>query len=118
MARGKKTGGGSRKGIPNTYRLETREALWDYIRAQGPTANPFKRLVDRMMTTDNEATEVNCASILADRLLPRLKAVEVSGNEAQPLRVLLEALDGQPYAAVHHLLYPEGEPLRLPHETA
>lgn len=118
MARnGVKTGGGSRKGIPNKVSIYTREELLAYIAATGPAANPFKRMVDRMMTTDNEAIEIACAQALADRLLPKLKAVEVSANidNLQQALALLRAL---PDAALAQIEHPDGEPLGLPHETA
>lgn len=118
MARnGVKTGGGSRKGIPNKVSISTRESLMAYMTAKGPDANPFKRLVDRMMATDNEAIEIACAQALADRLLPKLKAIEVSGDESHPLRLLIERLDQVSDAELHQMLHPEA-PRGLPHETA
>jgi hypothetical protein len=86
MARnGTKTGGGSRKGRPNKRTLKTRDELWAYIEQGGPGANPFQRLVDRMMATDSEAIEITCAQALADRLLPKLKAVEHTGKDGGPI---------------------------------
>ena len=105
------------KGSPNKLRIQTREELWAYIREHGPDANPFKRLVDLMMTTDNAAIEIACAQTLADRLLPKLKAIEVSGDDGQPLRLLLERLDQVSDAELHAMVQPEA-PLGLPHETA
>jgi Family of unknown function (DUF5681) len=98
--------------------IVTRDDLLAYIQQRGPAANPFRRLVDRMMSTDNEAIEVACAQALADRLLPKLKAMEVRGSEEHPLRLLVERLDSQPLPEVMAALYPDGAPLRLPHETA
>jgi hypothetical protein len=98
--------------------IVTRDDLLAYIAQQGPTANPFRRMVDLMMRTDNPSIEVACAQALADRLLPKLKAVEVRGSDEHPLRVLVERLDSQPLADVVAVLYPDGAPLRLPHETA
>jgi hypothetical protein len=109
---------GRPKGVSHRLLIHSREDLWSYIAEQGPAANPFRRLVDRMMTTDNEAIEIACAQALADRLLPKLKAIEVSGSEEHPLRLLVERLDSQPLPEVMAALYPDGLPLRLPHETA
>lgn len=114
---GARPGAGRPKGSTSKPLIETRQDLWDYIAACGPTANPFRRLVDRMMQTDNEAIEIACAQALADRLLPKLKAIEVSGNEEHPLRLLLERLDQVSDAALHQMITPEA-PLGLPHETA
>jgi hypothetical protein len=109
---------GRPKGLKQRLLIQSREDLWAYIAAKGEGANPFRRLVDRMMTTTDEAIELACAQTLADRLLPKLKSVEVSGNADHPLRVLLERLDSQPLDAVYALLHPDDTPLRLPHETA
>ncbi|HSF30285.1 MAG TPA: hypothetical protein VLK82_07420 [Candidatus Tectomicrobia bacterium] len=89
MPRGSQPGerrGGRRKGTPNKRSLKTREELWAYIEAQiaqGHTANPFQVLVDTMLTSPTE--RVQCAIALADRLLPKLKAVEISGDPDRPL---------------------------------
>jgi hypothetical protein len=109
--------GGRVKGTPNKRSLRSRDDLWAYIAQCGDDANPFKRMVDRMMSTENEAIEIACAQALADRLLPKLKAIEISGDDAHPLRLLLEHLDQVSDAALHQLIQPEA-PLGLPHETA
>jgi hypothetical protein len=85
VARGFKTGGRTR-GTPNKRRLETREQLWGYLDQHG--INPFEVLADTMRTTADEKLKVTCASVLADRLLPRLKAVELSGDPDRPLVVM------------------------------
>jgi hypothetical protein len=108
---------GRPKGSGNAPLVRTREQLWAYVEAHGPSANPFLRLFERMRTTDNEAIEIACAQALADRLLPKLKAIEVSGDEAHPLRLLIERLDQVSDAELHQLVQPEA-PLGLPHETA
>lgn len=114
---GARPGAGRPKGSTSKPLIQTRQDLWDYIAACGPTANPFRRLVDRMMTTANESIEIACAQALADRLLPKLKAIEVSGDEAHPLRLLIERLDQVSDAELHQLVQPSS-PLGLPHETA
>ena len=89
MARnGVKTGGGSRKGIPNKLSLKTREDLWAYIDKQcaaGQSANPFQVMVDTMIRTRLVMLKVACAQALADRLLPKLKAVEHTGAGGGPI---------------------------------
>jgi hypothetical protein len=86
MAKGYKTGG-RQKGTPNKVSLKTREQLWVYLDQHG--TNPFAVLADMMRTTTDEKLKVTCASVLADRLLPRLKAVELSGDQERPLAVQL-----------------------------
>jgi hypothetical protein len=82
--------GGRKQGRANTVTLKTRDELWAYIDqlcAQGQAANPFRLLVD-LMVSDPEA-RVQCAIALADRLLPKLKAIELSGDPERPLAVQL-----------------------------
>lgn len=82
--------GGRKRGRANTVTVKSRDELWKYIDqlcAQGQAANPFQVLVDLMMH-DPEA-RVQCAIALADRLLPKLKAVELSGDPEKPLGVRL-----------------------------
>jgi hypothetical protein len=87
---GKRPGAGRKQGIPNRMTVTTREALWAYIESQTTLeqdANPFRRLVSRMLHTMDEQIEVRCAVELADRLLPKLKAVEHTGKDGGPLEV-------------------------------
>lgn len=114
---GKRPGAGRPKGSTNTPLLQTREDLWAYIASHGPQANPFIRMVERMMDTDHEAIEIACAQALADRLLPKLKAVEVSTN-IDNLAQALALLRALPDAELARMEHPDGGPLGLPHETA
>lgn len=114
---GKQPGSGRPKGSKNKQSIRTREELWAYIWAQGPEANPFTRMVDRMLTTTDPQIEMQCMVALADRLLPKLKAVEVSTN-IDNLAQALALLRALPDAALAQLEHPGGEPLGLPHETA
>jgi hypothetical protein len=82
----KTPGSGRKPGSRNKVQVKTREELWAYIDAQvaqGKTANPFQVLVDTMIQSPRE--RVQCAMALADRLLPRLKALELSGDPDRPL---------------------------------
>lgn len=66
--------------------ITTREELWAYIakqQAHGHTANPFQVLVDAMIASPLD--RIQCAIALADRLLPKLKAVELSGDPDRPV---------------------------------
>lgn len=84
MAQGVKTGGRT-KGTPNRRRLETREQLQAYLDHRG--INVFETLVTTMLTTTDERIKVQCAQVIADRLLPRLKSVEIAGDPERPLTV-------------------------------
>jgi len=110
---------GRPRGAHTKLSLKTREGIWKHIEqlaAQGREANPFAVLIGLMLDSDDEHIRLHAATALSDRLLPKLKAVEVSGNEEHPLKVLIQHLDQLSTADLHELLYPEGGPLRLPHE--
>lgn len=112
---------GRPKGASPKITVKSREALWDYIdtlSAAGKAANPFVVLVDTMVESTDPGPRVACAIALADRLLPKLKAIEVSGNEAHPLHLLLAHFAEMPYAELHQALNPDGASLGRPHETA
>ena len=82
----KTPGSGRKPGSRNKVTIKTREELWAYIDAQvaqGHAANPFQVLVDTMLRSPLE--RIQCAIALADRLLPKLKAVEISGDPDKPL---------------------------------
>jgi len=118
---GKRPGAGRPKGVPNKRPIKSRDELWAYIDQQcalGKQANPFHVLVDTMMSDEKPGLRVTCAQDLADRLLPKLKAIEISGSEEHPLHLLLQRLDSQPLADVVSALTADAPPLRLPHETA
>ena len=101
--------------------MQTRESIWKHIEqlaAQGKEANPFVVLTSLMLDSDDQHIRVSCAVALADRLLPKLKAVEVSGDPEHPIRMLMEQLEHFSDSDMHRLLYPEGKPLGLPHEPS
>lgn len=82
----KTPGSGRKKGTKNKGTIQTREALQRYLEGQG--SDPFQVLVDIMRSTTDEKLKVTCATVLADRLLPKLKAVEISGDPERPLVVM------------------------------
>jgi hypothetical protein len=114
MPRGRKPGtpktGGRTKGTPNKCSVRTREALWDYVESQAAgdaMAHPV-RLFTTIMTspTSSTADRLTAASALFDRMLPKLKAVELSGDPDKPL-VLTDATLRQ--ARIAALLAKRGE---------
>jgi len=85
---GKRPGAGRPKGRTNTATIKSREALWAYIDKQtaaGKHANPFQVMVDTMTRTRQPALKIACAQALADRLLPKLKAIEHTGAGGGPI---------------------------------
>lgn len=85
MARGgKRPGAGRPKGAQTRLTVQTRALLWDYIEQQSTPAkscNPFIRAVDLLRDSDDPAIIMRCIDFLGDRLLPKLKAIEVDLGE-------------------------------------
>ena len=78
---------GRPRGAQTRLTLKTRESIWKHIEhlaAQGKEANPFVVLTSLMLESDDEHIRVACAVALADRLLPKLKAVELSADPDRP----------------------------------
>ena len=79
---------GRKKGTHNKLTIKSREQLWAYIEQQcalGKQANPFIVLVDTMVRSRHASLKIACAGDLADRLLPKLKAVEHTGKDGGPI---------------------------------
>lgn len=97
MARGgRRNGAGRPKGARTQGSLQSREDLWAYIQQQcalGHRANPYEVLVDTMVTTDDARLKIQCARELATYLLPRLAAVQLSGDPEHPVTVYQVELD-------------------------
>lgn len=84
MAKGVKTGGRTR-GTPNKRRIETRQQLQDYLDTRG--MNVFEVLTTLMQTSADERIRIQAAIALLDRLMPRLKNLELAGDPERPLTV-------------------------------
>ena len=80
-----KTGGGSRKGIPNRAKLAFREELQKYCDDLG--FDPFHALVHMAMDEhlDNDQLRFAALKELCQFLQPKLRSVELTGDEARPL---------------------------------
>lgn len=88
MARGLKTGGGSRKGRPNKRKADFRAALQAY--AEEKHVDPHYWMIDLIADPDADiGHKVQCAKEVAQYLQPKLKAMdlEISGNPEKPLVV-------------------------------
>jgi hypothetical protein len=91
FTRGHKKVGGRIKGTPNKLVLKTQADLLTYIEqleGQGVRANPLAILVDMMTTNRDDKIRLTCAIALADRLLPKLAAVKLSGDADEPVRTI------------------------------
>jgi hypothetical protein len=103
MAAGRKTGGGSRKGIPNKHPTAFRDQLRTYCASIG--ADPFRFMADLLVNTETVLVGVTdageplsqpavslglkfqCAKELARYLEPQLRSVELTGDPERPLRI-------------------------------
>ena len=75
--------GGRKKGTPNKVNATTREQIWAEIErraAEGQQVNPFVVAMDLIATTVDDRVRLHAAEFLGDRLLPKLKAVELGGE--------------------------------------
>ena len=76
-------------GSRDNLTVKTRLDMWKYIHSlesDGKTvANPFKVLIHTMINTKDEHIKVTCATKIAQKLLPDLKAVQLqmTPSEAQ-----------------------------------
>jgi hypothetical protein len=87
MARGKKTGGGSRKGKPNRAKVAFRDELQRYCDARG--FNPFHALVQLAADSSIDDPHLQFLALkeLCQYLQPKLRAVTLAGDSAAPLVV-------------------------------
>ena len=84
-------GGGRPKGTPNKCNAQTREQIWAEINrrtALGQVANPFIAALDILCQTGDQKLKLQAAEFLGDRLLPKLKAVEHSGEIDQNIKMI------------------------------
>lgn len=79
MARGKKTGGGSRKGVPNKHPISFREGLRQYCEELGVDPHKFMAEIIADKNADH-VLKLNAAKELAQYIEPKLKAVEHTGD--------------------------------------
>jgi hypothetical protein len=104
MARGKKTGGGSRKGIPNKHKNSFREQLRDYCTSIGVDPHHYMANIIADESTIVYGVDANgepivgpaakpdlklqAAKELAQYLEPKLKAIEHSGEVDHAVRII------------------------------
>ena len=77
---------GRPRGAKTKLSLKTREGIWKHIEqlaTAGRDANPFSVLINLMLDSDDESIRLHAATALSDRLLPKLKATEHSGEITQ-----------------------------------
>lgn len=93
MAKGRKTGGGSRKGKPNK-RTVAKAALADRLQRKGIT--PLEYMLKVMRSRSKNVTDErrdDMAKAAAPYMHPRLNAIQHTGKDGEPIRVSFTGLD-------------------------
>jgi hypothetical protein len=90
MAKGTKTGGGSRRGRGNRAKIAFREELQAYCDSIG--LNPFHQMAQLVVdpTVEDQHLRFLALKELCQYLQPKLRAVELSGNPDHPLHTALD----------------------------
>lgn len=84
MARGKKTGGGSRKGVPNKATADVREAIARFAQSTVPQ---FQEWINRVAQEDPaKAADLFLKAI--EYHIPKLARTEVTGMDGDPIKVV------------------------------
>ena len=84
MAAGKKTGGGSRKGIPNKATVSAREAIAAFVEGNTPRLN---ELLDRIEEENGAQAAFRCITDLLEYHVPKLSRTEHAGDKEHPVRI-------------------------------
>jgi hypothetical protein len=96
MARGRKTGGGSRKGRPNKATADVREALRRLIEGNAANLESWLKRVARK----NPGKALEVVGKLAEFVVPKLARTEVSGPNGQPIAVQRHELTDERLIAI------------------
>lgn len=84
MARGKKTGGGSRKGVPNKATADVRAAIARFAQSTVPQ---FQEWINRVAQEDPaKAADLFLKAI--EYHIPKLARTEVTGMDGDPIKVV------------------------------
>jgi hypothetical protein len=87
MARGKKTGGGSRKGSPNRATANAREAIAAFV--DGNAAN-LQKWLEEVYTTDGPKAALACYNDLVEYHVPKLARTEISSPDGSALSLTIQ----------------------------
>jgi len=84
MAKGLKTGGGSRKGAPNKDTKNAREAISRFVDGN---ADRLQGWLDEIAVNQGPVAAFKCFSDLLEYHVPKLSRAEVSGPDGGPQQV-------------------------------
>ena len=87
MARGTKTGGGTRKGIPNKTTGRAREAIARFVDGNAPRLNGW---LDEIYASDGPKAAFESVIDLLEYHVPKLARTELTGKDGKDL-VLVQA---------------------------
>lgn len=87
MARGKKTGGGSRKGSPNKATANARLAIAEFI--DGNAAN-LQKWLDEVYTQDGPKAALACFTDLIEYHVPKLGRTEIQSPDGSALSLVIQ----------------------------
>jgi len=84
MAKGKKTGGGSRKGSPNKATQAAREAIAAFVDGN---ADRLQGWLDQISEEKGPQAAFDCFSTLLEYHVPKLARQEITGENNGPVKV-------------------------------
>jgi hypothetical protein len=84
MAKGKKTGGGSRKGSPNKATAAAREAIAAFVDGN---ADRLQGWLDEIAAEKGAQAAFECFSTLLEYHVPKLARQEITGKDNGPVKV-------------------------------
>lgn len=82
MAKGVKTGGGSRKGVPNKSTAQAREAIARFVDGN---ADRLQGWLDEIHREEGAAAAFRCFSDLVEYHVPKLARTEHVGDNDKPV---------------------------------
>jgi hypothetical protein len=84
MAYGKKTGGGSRKGVPNRSTALAREAIATFV---DNNADRLQGWLDQIAADKGPEAAFKCFTDLVEFHVPKLARTELTGQEQGPVKI-------------------------------
>ena len=84
MAKGIKTGGGSRKGVPNKSTAQAREAIALFVDGN---ADRLQGWLDEIAAEKGAQAAFDCFSTLLEYHVPKLARQEHTGQNGQPMKL-------------------------------
>lgn len=84
MAYGKKTGGGSRKGVPNRSTALAREAIAQFV---DNNSDRLQGWLDQIAAEKGPEAAFRCFTDLVEYHVPKLARTEVTGQDQGPVKI-------------------------------